>query len=243
MQTNERFKFNCNRWLSKDEEDHEIVREMPAEGTSIKNVLPLVNYTVEVTTGKKMGAGTDANVFLNIFGDYGDTGDRFLEKSSTNRNKFERDQVDVFKIEAVTLKKLHKIRIGHDGKSPGAGWFLKEVAIKQDGNSKYDHTFECNRWLATDEDDGLIVRELMAEGSQFLDLTSYHVKVKTGDIRNAGTDADVTLRIFGNKGDSGKKVLRSNDNNKSNKFERNQVDEFKIDNEDLGKVNLIFIDT
>ena len=44
-------------------------------------------------TGDKRGAGTDANIFLNIFGELGDTGDRPLEESKTNKNKFERNQV------------------------------------------------------------------------------------------------------------------------------------------------------
>ena len=236
METKEKYYFNCNRWLSRDEEDHEIVREMPAEGETIKKVLPIVNYIVEVKTGNKMNAGTDANVFLNIFGELGDTGDRLLEKSKTNRNKFERDQVDVFNIEAVTLRQLNKIRIGHDGKNAGDGWFLKQVSIKQEGNPKYDHTFECNRWLATDEDDGLIVRELFVDGAQMLDTISYHVKVKTGDVKNAGTDADVTLKIYGANGDTGNKPLRTSENT-VNKFERGKVDEFNIETEDIGKVN------
>lgn len=240
LETKERFVFNCNRWLSKDEEDHEIVRELPADGPTVRKVLPIVEYTVEVQTGKKMGAGTDANVFLNIFGEYGDTGQRVLSKSKTNRKKFERDQVDVFRIEAVALKNLKKIRIGHDGKMAGDGWYLKRVTVKQEGNPKYDHTFECDRWLASDEDDGQIVREFLVDGAQFLDTISYHVKVKTGDVRNAGTDADVTLKIFGAKGDTGNKVLRSSDNN-TNKFERGKVEEFNIENEDIGKVCFIFI--
>lgn len=94
--------------------------------------------------------------------------------------------MDVFKIEAVTLKHLKKIRIGHNGKRAGAGWFLNKVIVKQDGNSKYDQTFECNRWLAVDEDDGLIVREISVDGLQYLDSVTYNVKVKTGDVRNAG---------------------------------------------------------
>ena len=97
LQTKERFVFVCNRWLAKDEEDHEVVREMAAEGDTARKPLPLVNYTVEVETGKKFGSGTDANVFLNIFGDYGDTGERALERSKTHKNKFEANQVcDVF---------------------------------------------------------------------------------------------------------------------------------------------------
>ena len=48
---------------------------------------------MSVYTGDKRGAGTDANIFLNIFGELGDTGDRPLEESKTNKNKFERNQV------------------------------------------------------------------------------------------------------------------------------------------------------
>ncbi len=41
-------------------------------------------------TGDVYGGGTDANVFLTIYGDLGDTGERKLSKSETNSNKFER---------------------------------------------------------------------------------------------------------------------------------------------------------
>ncbi len=61
------------------------------------------------------------------------------------------------------------------------------MLIKQEDNVKYDQIFECNRWLAIDEDDGLIVRELFANERQFLDTITYRIKVKTGDVRNAGT--------------------------------------------------------
>lgn len=55
--------------------------------------------------------------------------------------------MDIFDIEAVTLKKLRKIKIGHDGKRAGDGWFLDKVIIKQEGSSKYDTVFECNRFV------------------------------------------------------------------------------------------------
>lgn len=50
-------------------------------------------YTVSVRTGDMYGAGTDANVFLTIYGDLGDTGERKLAKSENNKNKFERGEV------------------------------------------------------------------------------------------------------------------------------------------------------
>jgi lipoxygenase homology domain-containing protein 1 len=241
MTTKERYQFNCNRWLADNEDDKECVREMPAEGRLVIKKLPLKTYIVEVQTGKKSGAGTDADVFINIFGKYGDTGERYLKHSKTHSNKFERGNVDVFLIEAVQLKQLQKIRIGHNNKMPGSAWFLEKVTIKEEnGNGKYDHEFECKRWLAVDEDDGQIVREFFVDGSQFLDSISYHLKIKTGDIRNAGTDANVYLKIFGEKGDSGKKKLKRSDTT-TNKFERGRIDEFIIESDDLGKVNTIWI--
>lgn len=50
-------------------------------------------YKVSVMTGDVYGAGTDANVYLTIYGDQGDTGERKLRKSETNGNKFERGSV------------------------------------------------------------------------------------------------------------------------------------------------------
>lgn len=50
-------------------------------------------YKVSVRTGDMYGAGTDANVFLTICGDLGDTGERKLARSETNKNKFERGMV------------------------------------------------------------------------------------------------------------------------------------------------------
>lgn len=54
-------------------------------------------------------------------------------------------QVDIFTIEAVTLLKMNKVIIGHDGKGAGAGWFLDKVVVKQEGSEKYDCVFECGR--------------------------------------------------------------------------------------------------
>ena len=97
-------------------------------------------------------------------------------------------------------------------------------------------------YLNKDEDDGLIVREFLAEGgsSQYLDKTSYIVKVKTGDVSNAGTDADVHLKIYGEKGDTGTVRLEYSDTS-FNKFEKGRVDNFKIENEDIGKIEKIKI--
>lgn len=79
-----------------------------------------VKYKIAVKTGDVRGAGTDANVFIQIFGENGDTGDRKLESSGNN---FERGKTDIFTVEAIDLGELAKIRVGHDGSGVGSGWY------------------------------------------------------------------------------------------------------------------------
>lgn len=55
---------------------------------------------------------TDANVFIILHGDKGDSGKRALESAGNN---FERGRVDSFGIEAFDFGELTKITIGHDG--------------------------------------------------------------------------------------------------------------------------------
>ena len=51
------------------------------------------DYYVEVHTADEGGAGTDANVYLQMNGARGDTGRRKLLVSETDGNKFEKGEV------------------------------------------------------------------------------------------------------------------------------------------------------
>ena len=51
--------------------------------------ISVFTYEVEVYTGDKWQAGTDANVSVQIYGERGDTGMRRLMQSKTNLDKFE----------------------------------------------------------------------------------------------------------------------------------------------------------
>ena len=54
---------------------------------------------------------------------------------------------------------IQKIRIGHDGKNPGSGWFLDKVSINVPSyGTKYE--FACHRWLDKNQDDGKTEIEL-----------------------------------------------------------------------------------
>ena len=55
-------------------------------------------------------------------------------------------QVDEFLIEAVSLKNLDKVRVGHDSTGPGSGWFLDKVVVKDPQDNTKEYVFPCNRF-------------------------------------------------------------------------------------------------
>lgn len=60
------------------------------------------------------GGGTDANVFMTIFGENGDSGTLAM-KQSNNNNKFEKNQMDSFRFpDMLSLGDLCKVRVWHD---------------------------------------------------------------------------------------------------------------------------------
>ncbi|XP_073201336.1 lipoxygenase homology domain-containing protein 1-like [Lepidochelys kempii] len=174
-QGSETITFPCQRWLAKSEDDGEIVRELvPSDiftekllkdGTlkqieqEVEEPLEIHTYKITVFTGNIYGAGTDANVFLTIYGDLGDTGERKLSKSETNSNKFERAQEDKFTIQAVDLGIIYKIKIRHDNTMLNADWYLEKVEILDETTEEL-YLFLCERWLSTKKEDKRIERTL-----------------------------------------------------------------------------------
>lgn len=112
-----------------------------------------------VKTGDCFSAGTDANVFVTLFGEHGDTGQYQLNQSENTSNKFERGRVDKFTIEAVDIGRLERLHIGHDGTGPGSGWYLDEVVVDAPSHGER-YVFPCDRWLAKSESDGKIDLDL-----------------------------------------------------------------------------------
>ena len=69
-----------------------------------------VTYDVMVQTGNEFRCGTNANVFITVYGTNGDTGARQLTQS--RRDLFERNQKDNFQLEVVDLGKRVDERTG-----------------------------------------------------------------------------------------------------------------------------------
>uniref|UniRef100_A0A673G4B6 PLAT domain-containing protein n=1 Tax=Sinocyclocheilus rhinocerous TaxID=307959 RepID=A0A673G4B6_9TELE len=243
--TKETYKFPCERWLDANEDDNEVVRELPATGDLIPEPLPLIKYRITVYTGSVSGGGTDAHVFLCLIGDQGNTGDRALINCKNNVNKFEKGNGDEFIIEAASIGQVRRIRIGHDGHGGGCGWFVDKTVVREEGQAESQAVeFPCNRlpWFDHNEDDGQIVRELvpLADGQRLYNV-SYHIAVKTGNVSGGSSDSKVFVKFYGEKGDTSRMMLVVSDNNLRNYFEAGRVDVFTVDTADIGQINRLLI--
>ena len=132
-----------------------------------------VPYEISIKTSSKRGSGTDADVFVHIYGPDGDTGKTSLCQTKEERKKrFEDDQLDTFVIELPDVgNEIEKLRIGHDNSGFGPGWHLDYVEVRKfatDPNTGKPSTtdklmwhFPCDKWFDKKEDDGKIIRDLV----------------------------------------------------------------------------------
>ncbi|MFN8489163.1 MAG: PLAT/LH2 domain-containing protein [Caldilineaceae bacterium] len=125
--------------------------------------IPLpTTYEITVITGNRDGAGTDANVFIDLYG----TKSQILRKELDTRdhNDFERGHTDIFRITVPNaIGNLQQIHIGHDNSGKASGWFLSAVSVKNLRTGE-NWDFPCNRWFAVDEEDRQIYRDIFPGG-------------------------------------------------------------------------------
>jgi len=75
----------------------------------------VTTYKISVKTSNVSGAGTDAHVFIILFGTNGASKSICLSKSETHKDPFEKNHTDEFTIsDILSLGELCKVRIWHD---------------------------------------------------------------------------------------------------------------------------------
>ena len=122
------------------------------------------NWSIYTYTSNIKNAGTDAKVYLQIFGSKANTGKLNLEKKTKNENPFETGKCDRFDKRLPDFGRPTKIKIGHDNSGSFAGWHLDKVVIENNITGE-KFVFPCNRWLAKDEADHKIELELYLNGN------------------------------------------------------------------------------
>lgn len=154
-----RYIFSCNALipLSPKREDFstfECTKAIESFASKARSLVP-VKYEIIVITGDEKGAGTDANVFITIYGSNGDSGRRQLRQKF--RNLFEREQTDRFLLEMLDMGELQKVRVEHDNSGLSPGWLLDRVEVTNTANG-VTTIFLCGKWLDTKKADGVIAR-------------------------------------------------------------------------------------
>ncbi|XP_052769598.1 lipoxygenase homology domain-containing protein 1-like isoform X2 [Mya arenaria] len=231
--------FHCGEWLSLFEKPHYSNR-VDLDAQELEH--PPTEYAIEVYTANKKMAGTDSSIFITLFGQYGTSKKILLKDTTSDKKLFEKGSIDKFAFRMNGIGELKKIKIEHDGKGFAAGWYLDKIIIRDSERPKDTYYFMYGGWIAEDEGDGRLWREIPAKKKLPKELhsgtdTKYVISAKTGDIRYAGTDANVFIQMVGEKG----KTKQLPIDNPKNNFERNMTDIFEVNAVNVGKLQHIII--
>ena len=199
---------------------------------------------VQIITGNKWDAGTDANVYLKIYG-------KIKEKNGKLKtvligkypiidniyNSFERCSVEIF--EFYTDKDVYEITsitIGHDGKWCGDKWYVKDIIVSMPLNS-------VEKGWIFNVDSGIDKNEEMVFAAHSLEKMRYFsLKVYTGYEVWAGTDSDIYISVFAKKGEDVVELETKKLDDVTNNFEIGFVDFFTFESQfsidDICKIKL-----
>lgn len=81
----------------------------------------------QVYTSNVKNSGTDANVFVCLYGDRGKTDEIKLRAKPEN---FERGKMDQFTFESEEIGQPFKLRVWHDNKGSAPGWHLDRIELE-----------------------------------------------------------------------------------------------------------------
>lgn len=139
--------FECNCWIKSSAGTNGKVTLTP-KTKDHKMEFSSFHMGVEVHTGDRRGAGTNANVYLTLSTESGD-GAPIKLNSKIKGNAFESDSVDKLTVLQSTFQQLNSINIRHDNKGVGAGWYLDEIRITMPSHDV--KIFDCNCWMEGSE--------------------------------------------------------------------------------------------
>jgi len=205
-------------------------------------------YRIDIETGRMtgtglltavlLGAGTDANVYLTLYGTEGDQSREIL-LDNPGKDDFGTISRDTFYDILRNFEDINRIRLRHDNSGLGPGWFVHQVRVINQDTGQLWH-FVIDQWLAEDEGDGLIDKQFQASYHQEAD---YKIVIYTGDVDwelGEGTDANIYISLFGENGTNTGKIFL--DYPYQNNFETGDCDVFDyIRIGEVGELNRIIL--
>jgi hypothetical protein len=179
-----------------------------------KKVVPTADYTLQVKTGHLKDAGSDPDVFVRFIGSSSSWGFTELDDRADN---WERNRLDSFPLSLPPLGTVTQICIRKQG---GNDWYLAWASIGGRTASFY-------RWMKGN----------VTACQPAFPTTPYTLEVKTGNLKDAGSDPDVFASFTGSSASFGEIEL----DDYSDNWERNRLDSFPLSLPPLGTVTRICI--
>ena len=219
--------------ISESTTDRDFIIPIYAWIDPVHNNTYLVNdntrlYEIEIETGDVKNAGTDAKVYIKL---YGENGESSYIQLDNNENNYEKNKTDYFNLEYKDLGAITKIKIKHNNSGRKAGWFLEKVLIKKDRET---YSFTAQQWLSGTNTGSLPEITLIND----LDRIIYSINVKTSNVKNAGTDAAVYIKLYGTNGKS--TPLQRIDIKSVDDFEKGSLGQYLVyADEELGEIKKI----
>ncbi|KAI8463909.1 MAG: Lipase/lipooxygenase [Monoraphidium minutum] len=197
-QQESRWWFVARRWL---DAGHGLEVTLDAQAAPPDGGAATAPYLVTVVTSDVRGAGTDAGVSIEVWGDAASSGPHALDPGPARPDAFSRGAADVFRLALPRLGALRRLRVSTDER--GAAWRLDHIAVAEDAPGGAVWYFPFDTWLGGPG--GALTSAEAAASSRDprAALKTYQVVVRTSDAPGAGTDAEPYLELVGAAGATG----------------------------------------
>lgn len=175
--------FPCNTWIASPSND--TCAEATLEPVLRDPRVRQTAYHVVTQTANTRGAGTDADVYINISGTTAasSAATGWLQLLARGLDDFERGGVDRFSVTGPDVSKIQRVRLGLDPRGTGAAaaWKCEWVRVAHVSSGHVVH-FNCGTWLSPPGGSGWVEVELLpAEGEGRAKQVEYTWTVYTDD--------------------------------------------------------------
>ena len=104
------------------------------------------DYAIHVKTGDRKGAGTDANVYIALYNDYGKRS-RDIQLDCKFKDDFERGSLDTFPVSNLpNFGRIATIEVWRDDAGPNDDWYVDTVTV-ENLRMKEQYVFPIHRWV------------------------------------------------------------------------------------------------
>lgn len=113
-------------------------------------------YKITVTTRTVVSTTTNVNIYITLYGEQGNSGEIYFGNTANN---LVQENIDVLPVNSQQIGNINKIRVRYGNGEDQPGLVLTSVLLDEERTGK-EWVCSRNRWLADDEEDSSLVKEL-----------------------------------------------------------------------------------